>query len=169
MTRAQTRTASRKNAITSRSFEVRSCGAARREPDSESLVRPLRRSRRAIDTSLRLIESASRAMDSAERVAAGRPIHASRQFQAISGLLVKAGARLQHACRGMHATLERVALAPDRAADVPEQFVDTSLRFADAAALLAALSDRVEGASRHLLDAVQGGLVPFDPSELTVT
>jgi hypothetical protein len=167
MTRAQTRAASRKDAKYSRTADVRSRGRAGKQRHG-SCARALTRSRRDIDATVRLVDRACRMVDDAERAASARPIQASRQFKRVSGSLAHAATLLERAGRGMQDTTAFVVLAPDLAGDAPQQLVDTSIRFIDAAVRLAAISDRVHDASTGLLDAAERGDAQFDPSELTV-
>src|SRR5712692_5438096 len=157
-----TRTALRKNAKSSRPAEVRSSGMGG-ERGGASWARPLRRSGLAIDASRRLIESAARVIDDAKRSARVRPIHASRQFQRVSGWLAHAAADLQRAGRGVQDATDCVVMAPDRAAGAPEQIIETTRRWADAMGRLATISNLLDGVFARLLDAAGRGIVQFEP------
>jgi hypothetical protein len=162
---ADTRPASRKNASDSRRAGLRSCrsDAHRRR----SWTRPFRRTRRAIECSMRLISSSCRVIEAAQRFAAGRPVRAARQLELVSGWMSEAGAQLQCAARALQETIERAAQSPDVALDAPAKLTHATAQWIEAAGLLAAFSERLDGTSAWLVDSVKSGVIPIPPQEQT--
>src|SRR3954468_20994600 len=74
--------------------------------------RSLRRTRRAIDSSMRLLDSCRRVIDVSEQRAARRPLRTSREFQRVAGWITEAEARLQRAVCGLRNTADDAARAP---------------------------------------------------------
>src|SRR3954451_19122274 len=79
--------------------------------------RSLRRTRRAIDSSMRLLGSSWRVVDVSERWAARRPLQTSRQLQRIACWLTEAEGQLQRAVHGLRDTADDAARSPERAAE----------------------------------------------------
>ena len=153
-----------KRAKNSRREGLRSCGLRRER--RQSWIRPYRRTRRAIDVSLRLIESAGRVIDACDNLAADHPLLVTRQLQRVYGWLDEVNQQLGHGVEGLRATTDHVALAPAYAADAPRLLIDATVRWIGAAAKLAALSDRLDGSWDALVAYVKGGKAPLDLSEL---
>jgi hypothetical protein len=156
--------------ITARSTanDSRRPGVSPREADCDRRLpwrRSLRRTRRAIDSSLRLLDSCQCVIDGSERSAAGRALHTNRQLRHAAGWLTEAVAQLQRAGHGLRDTADAAARSPERAADAPGRLIDATARWLDGAARIAALSDRLEDASGRLVDAVKIGVVSIDSSE----
>ena len=132
-----------------------------------SWTRPFRRTRRAIESTLHLIDSSCRVIEAAQRFAAGRPVRATRQLQIVSGWMCKATAQLDCAARGLQKTLECVAQSPDVALDAPGKLVVATAQWIQAAGQLAAISERLDGTSAWLLDSVKSGAIPIPAEERT--
>ncbi|MEA2337163.1 MAG: hypothetical protein QOE82_1170 [Thermoanaerobaculia bacterium] len=131
-----------------------------------SWIRPFRRTRRAIDVTLRLIESSCRAIDACERLAAEHPIRATRQFEQVSGWLCEASEQLGRGAREWSATFDNIERAPFFAGDAPRLLTLAMVRWVDAATKLATLSNRLDDSFTSLMDYVKGGTAPLDLSEL---
>jgi hypothetical protein len=129
-------------------------------PPRAAWRRPLRRVRRALDASFRLIASSRRVIDASERFAAGSPARSAARLQQVSEWMVDASEQLGRAVRALRDTRDRAALAPGQAAEAPARLVESTLRWIDAAGTLAALSERLEVTFARLRDTVQrGGVV----------
>src|SRR4051812_14321791 len=123
----------------SRRAALRTC-ALRRER-RRSWIRPFRRTRRAIDVTLRLIDSSCRAIDACERLAAAHPIRATRQFEQVSGWIAEASEQLGNGARELSATFDNIERAPLFAGDAPQLLIEAMARWIDAAARLATISN----------------------------
>jgi hypothetical protein len=155
--------ASQTNANHPRRAGVSSCGADRVR--RLSWTRPFRRTRQAIDRSLRLIEESGRVIEAAERFAAHRPLRAAREYERVSGWLDEATAQLLYAVRALTVTTAKIALSPAQASDAPPLLLEAAVRWAGAAGKLAVLSNRLDDTFDIILDAVAGG-TPLDFSQL---
>jgi hypothetical protein len=137
MTNVSTRSTSRKDASTpSRRLDLRS---------RDSWTRPLRRMRRAIDSSVRLLDACHSLVISSRRCAAPRPIRATNQLMRVSNWLVEAAKQLARAGRGLNDTLDSIGWAPEHVVErAPGRVIDATARWIDAANRLARLSSRVD-------------------------
>jgi hypothetical protein len=81
----------------------------------------------------------------------------------------EAAAQLDRAARGLQKTTECAAQAPDVALDAPGKLADATGRWIQAAAQLAAISERLDGTSTWLLDSVKSGAIPIPSEKRTVT
>jgi hypothetical protein len=131
-----------------------------------SWIRPFRRSRRAIDATLRLIESSCRAIDACERLVAEHPIRATRQFEQISGWIAEASKELGNGAREWSVTFDNLDRAPFFTGDAPQLMIAAMTRWIDAAKRLATVSNRLDDSFTSLMDYVKGGSAPLDLSEL---
>jgi hypothetical protein len=148
----------------SRRAALRRC-AMRRERQ-RSWIRPFRRSRRAIDATLRLIESSCRAIDAGERLVAEHPIRASRQFGKVSGWIAEASKELGKGAREWSVTFDNLDRARFFTGDAPELMIAAVTRWIDAATRLVTVSNRLDDSFTSLMDYVKGGSAPLDLSEL---
>jgi len=144
---------------------LRSCGSDRDR--RRSWIRPFRHTRRAIELSLRLIDSSRRVVEASERFAAERPVRATRHLKLVSGWLTEATAQLCCAAAGLRKTSHRAAQAPELALDAPGKLIDATAQWIEAAGQLAAVSERLGGTSALLLDSVKGGAIPIPTEERT--
>jgi hypothetical protein len=111
----------------------------------DSWTRPLRRMRRAIDSSVRLIHACHRMVVSSERWAGPRPIKATNQLLRVSSRLVEAAEQLMRAGHSLKDTVECLERTPDEhAAGAPGKLIDATARWFDAAKRLDVLSNRVD-------------------------
>lgn len=165
MANAVIRPASRRDANDSRRAGLRSCGSD--HDRRRSWTRPFRRTRRAIECTLRLIHSSCRVIEAAERFAAGRPVRATRQLEIVSGLIGEAVEHLDRAARGLRQTADRVAQSPDVALDAPDKLVAATAQWIAAATQLAAFSERLNDTSTWLSDSVKSGAIPIPLQEQT--
>jgi hypothetical protein len=164
MADAQIGAATGKNAKTSRRAGLRSRGLGRSR--GESWTRPFRRSRRAIDSTLRLIDTSRRVINACDTFAGVRPLRATRQLQRVSGWLSQAAARLRRGVECLNATTDSIAIAPTDAGDAPERLIDATERWIDAASQLAMLSNRLDETFAKLVAYVGWTVEPLDLSEL---
>lgn len=130
-----------------------------------SWTRPLRRTRQAIERSLRLIEESGHVIEAAERFAARRPLRAAREYERVSVCLAQATAQLSCAVRALSVTTAKIELSPAQASDAPPFLLDAVIRWAGAAGKLAVLSDRLDDTFGLILDSIAAG-TPLDFSEL---
>jgi hypothetical protein len=163
MTDAQIGAAPGRNANDSRGAGLRSCEL---HDDPRSWERPIRHTVRLIDASLRLIGSSSRIIEECERMALEHPILATHRLERVSGRLARVAELLESGVDGLNETTNRVALSPAEAGDAPEQVIAATQRWIDAAAQLAALSNRLDETFAALIEYVNGGTAPLDLSEV---
>src|SRR5258706_10984563 len=104
---AENRSGSRRNANDSRRAGLRSCGSERDR--RRSWTRPFLRTRRAIESSLDLINACRLVIEATEGLAAERPIRAARRIQVASGWLDRAMAQLHCATAALRKTRDRAA------------------------------------------------------------
>jgi len=164
MTRAQTEATLGKSGKRPRRAGLRADALCRER--RQSWIRSLRRTRRAIAGSLRLIDQSCRVLNACERLAVDHPIRATRQFQRICGWLGEATARLERGAECLRATNDSVALVPAYAGDAPGLMIDVVARWIDAAEKLEAISNRWDDSFTVLIGYVDGGTAPLDLSEL---
>ncbi len=128
----------------------------------ESWRSPLRRVRRAIASSLRLIEASRRVVDASPEFALQRPVRTTRRLQQVSGWLVGATRRLSRAIDTLQeATLD---LEPgDLSPDLPAHVFDATTRYLVVAARLMETSERLDITFAWLLDSAKNGLILPDP------
>ena len=159
MTNAHIRSASRRNAKNSRRGGVRSCRVRRN--GRERWIRPFRRTRRAINSTLRLIAHSRFLLNECEMVAGVRPLWATRQLVRLWGRLAEASTRLGRGAVCWNAANDCIALAPADAGGAPERMIGAIGDWIDAATQLAMLSNRLEDTSARLLAHLK-----FDPAPL---
>jgi hypothetical protein len=157
------RSASRKNAKCSR--QAGECVYEAERPRQLWRV-PLRLARRAIDSTVVLVELADRLIGEVERFADGHPLRSTRQLQRVSGLLDIAHAKLGRAARGLGATSDSALLNPENAAEAPELLTENTLLWLVAAEKLKQITDRWGYTSIWLSCAVKIGAIQIDLSEL---
>jgi hypothetical protein len=129
-------------------------------------TRPFRRMRRAIEVTLSLIETSSRAIDACESIAEQHPLRAGRQLDQVSGWLVEASEQLGRGVKALSEANDQVARVPAYAGGAPRLLIVATAQWIDAAAKLAMLSNRLDDSSTALVDYVTGGNAPLDLSEL---
>lgn len=164
MSATSIRPASANGAKDSRRAALRRC-AMRRER-RRSWIRPFRRTRRAIDVTLRLIESSSRAIDACETFAGEHPLRATRQMEQVSAWIAEASEQLGRGAREWSATFDNIERAPVFAGDAPRLMIVAMAQWIDAAARLVTISNRLDDSFTSLMDYVNGGSAPLDLSEL---
>jgi hypothetical protein len=124
----------------------------------------LRRAQRAINASIRLLDSTLRAVERSERCAQRRPVETSRNLHGASGRLLDALERLNRAAREIAETNACMAREPERAADAPLLVAYAASRWVDVAACLAALADDVFTLHEDVLSGLEtGALIPELP------
>jgi hypothetical protein len=136
MTNVFARPASHENAIDPRSGELRAGGG--------SWPRTLRQARRALDVSVRRIDSSTRVVGAAQRHAFGPLNETTQRLKRVSLSIIDAGANLQRAALGLLETNQCIALAPELAAGAPEQCIELTALWIETAQRLAALSNWME-------------------------
>ena len=163
MANAENRSGSQRNANDSRRAGLRSSGSDRDR--RRSWTRPYRRTRRAIESSLHLINACRRVIEATESLAAERPIRAARRIQVASGWLDRAMAQLSCAAAGLRKTRDRAAQSPELALDAPAKLAEVTVQWAKAAMELDTFSARLEHASAWLLDGVKSGSIAIPIEE----
>lgn len=163
MTRTTNRNTARAAADDSRRAGEASRGLSRKQ--WQPWRRSLRRTHRAIDSSMGLLDSSRRVIAASETFATKRPVRASREYQRVSSWLSRATAQLERAVRGLRDTVDDAARAPEGAAEVPGRLIDATARWIDSAARMAELSDRLDQASSELLDSARRGAISIDLSD----
>ena len=111
---------------------------------------PLRRARRAVDCALRRVETSGRVIDASLRFTAAPLADTSRRLHRLSEWIGEAADRLERAVRGVHESVERIALAPEHAFDAPLLLTETTVRWIDAAGQLDRVSARLTDATALL-------------------
>ncbi|HSY50554.1 MAG TPA: hypothetical protein VLC46_17240 [Thermoanaerobaculia bacterium] len=157
MVETEIRAASGKNANNSRWAGLRLRGS-----DRQSWARPLQRTCCAIDTSFRLLDSSRTVIDACESFAGERPIGATRQLECVWGWLANVAKELARGAAGLDQIVDCMAQSPEDAGDAPERLIEATSRWIEAAALLAALSNRLEDTFSGLVDYVKSGAAPLD-------
>ena len=134
-------------------------------------TRPFRRTRRAIERSLQLIDSCGRVIEAAEQFAAVRPARIVREIERASGWMGEAMAQLDVAARALRKTTDRAAQSPDVALDAPAKLVVVTAQWVKAAERLAVSSERLGDTSAWLRDSVTSGAIPMiaDPEKSVAT
>ncbi|HEU4887456.1 MAG TPA: hypothetical protein VFV49_06195, partial [Thermoanaerobaculia bacterium] len=107
-------------------------------------TRPLRRLRRAIDCSLRLIDGSRKVAEASERTAAERRGRTSRELCRASGWLARAAERLERAAFDLGQTNLAILDAPERAGGVPALILDETQRWLEAAQHLSSVSEQLD-------------------------
>src|SRR5258708_1000512 len=161
MARSKIRTASETSADHSRRAGVSSAGERR-----ELWIRPLLRTRSAIDSSLRLIESSRRIIEDSEESLAEHPLRASRQLEYVRGRLGRAMGQLQRGAKGLNETTNRVALSLEYAGDAPGRMVEAVTQWAGAINTVAALCDQLDSDFVMLVNYVSHAGACLDIDEL---
>jgi hypothetical protein len=131
-----------------------------RRNGEERWIRPFRRTRRAIDSTLRLVAHSRWLLNECETFAGVRPRWATRQLVRISGRLVEAAARLGRGAACWTVTHDRIAHAPADAGGAPERMIGAIGDWLDAANQIAMLSNRLEDTSARLLAYINAGIAP---------
>lgn len=127
--------------------------------------RPFRRTLRAIDRSLRLIEASTHAVDAAEGFAAERPLRAARHFELASDWLREITTHLSYAARGLSVMAGRIASTPSLPSSAPEELAAATSGWIDAVRKMESLSSRCDDSYIGLLEAMAGGAL-LDIDEL---
>ena len=154
MTRANQARDSRKDA--NHASRRRLCSRVERRERRPSWARPLRRLRRAIDSSLRLIDSTRRVIEASEQFAARRPIWTSQALRRASDRLIDASIRLD--------TAVCIMLAPEHAADEVQELLTTATwRWIDATAQWSGVSRQLRDLQESLHDSLEQGTVRPEP------
>lgn len=131
---------------------------ARRER-RPSWVRPLRRLRRALDASFRLIDSTQRAVEVSEQFAAKRPVRASRALRRASDRLIEANVRIDVALRGVLHTDGCIRLAPERAIAARELLDTATCRLLEAVEQHRVVLSELQELDARLTASLEQGLV----------
>jgi len=158
VTHANSRTASGRNAKTSRRGRVCSHGAGRNQ--RERWIRPFRRTNRAIDSTRRLIALSRFLLNECEAFAGVRPRWATRQLQRVSSRLVEASARLRRGTSCMYATHECVAYAPEGEGNSFRRLTRALDDWIGAAMEISLLCNRLDDTSARLAAYVKSGMAP---------
>lgn len=118
-------------------------------------TRPLRRLRRAIDCSLRLIDGSRKVAEASER--RGRT---SRELCRASGWLARAAERLDRAAFDLGQTNLAILDAPERAGGVRAVILDETQRWLEAAQHLSSVSEQLDELAARLFGSGDGFTVP---------
>jgi hypothetical protein len=113
--------------------------------------------RRALDATVRLIESATRTMAHSERCAQGRPVQTSRELHAASGWLVTASERLTRAAAQFVATSECLGRAPEDGEGVPELLIQATERWILVAGWLEGVANDLFTMQEEVLHGLETG------------
>ena len=128
-------------------------------------VRSYERVQRALNASVRLIDSSLRTLAVSERCAHRRPISSSKKLDAASGRLVTAGKRLSRAAAQLVEAHERVAHQPELAAGAPLFLIDATTRLMEVGLRLTETANQVFTLHEDVLHGLQTGeLVPEPPA-----
>jgi hypothetical protein len=128
--------------------------ASRRSAGDRSMRwRPsLRRVRRALDSSVRLIDSSRRFLRVSEGCAARRPDHASRQLERAAYWLTKAERRVWGAAKDLRNAADDAGYSPECERETAHRrFADATERWLSSTAEVKALYDRLDKTSSLLL------------------
>jgi hypothetical protein len=162
MSNASSRAAFRKSAIHSRRAGMRSRPARCVPPPPWS--RPLRRARRALASSIELIEGSRRLVETSEESGALRPVHATRGLQRAAGWLCDAAARLSTGFQTLREAAETIAVAPEHAADLPHHITEWTFQYLGLMRRIVETSDRLDASFAQIhQSAIDGTMLP-DPS-----
>jgi hypothetical protein len=140
----------------------------RRQAAAPRWIRSYCRANRALDASLRLIESTQRTVNRSERCAHRRPVQTSLTLNRVAGQLVAATSRLVLAVRDIAACNENLILERNHETAVlgPNFLVDALQRWAEITGQLQATADGVFSLHEDILRGlVSGELVPERPAE----
>lgn len=113
-------------------------------------VRPLRRARRALGSTMRRIEESCRLLDASECLGRQRPLRASHQLILVYKRMTEAGQRLVRANLCIQETLSCIRQAPESAGGAPKPVMLAMLQATDAAVQLHAVMARLSGTSTWL-------------------
>jgi hypothetical protein len=112
----------------------------------------LRRVRKALDSSVRLIDSSCRFLRVSEGCAARRPGHALRQLKRAAYWLTKAERRVWGAARDLRNAADDAGYSPKRERETAQRrFADATERWLSSTAEVKALYDRLDKTSSLLL------------------
>jgi hypothetical protein len=148
---AHYRSASHENARDSRRTRVSSCGAERDR--RRSWLCRFRRTRKAVDHSLRLIEESCRVVEAAERFAARRPLRAARQYRRVSDVLDEVTVQLAAAAQ----TLQMGARQIGAGELGPEALARATAHWSAATQKLFVLSSRLGDTFDLIMEAIGSG------------
>jgi hypothetical protein len=147
--------ASRRNARHSRRAGLCSFGASRRH--GRSWAWRFRRTRQAIDSSLRLIETSCRVVEAAERYAARHPLRAGRQYKRVAEWIGEITVQLSSAARTLKAGVDELGRTTGDAGNVPEVLTRATARWVDAVGKLTTLSSRLDDTFDLICEAIGSG------------
>lgn len=136
------------------------------QSDRPSWVRPFCRVHRALDASVRLIDSTLRTVARSERCAHRRPVRTSARLLEASGLLREATARLERAAQELAVTNECLRLEPANMDIAPELLFQAAGRWVEVTAALQQAAAGVFTLHDDVLLGVRTGVyVPERPAE----
>jgi len=159
---ARSRSASHENARYSRRSGVSSC--AEREWRRSWPCR-LRRTRKAVDRSLRLIESSCRVVEAAERFAARRPLRAAQRYRRVSDVLDEVTVQLSAAAYTLRIGADELRRTHGEAVHAPEALASATAHWSAAAQKLFVLSSRLGDTFDLIMEAIGSGAT-LDLSQL---
>ena len=120
---------------------------------------------RALDASLKLIDSSLRAAAASEGCTHQRPVRTVRKLEGASDLLILASVRLKRAVVGLDKMHERIVRDFENAGVAPERLIQATNRFIRVAEYLDAAAGHVFTQQEDVLYALQtGALVPELPA-----
>ncbi len=129
-------------------------------------VRSYGRVHRALNASVRLIDSSLRTLAVSERCAHRRPISSSKKLDAASGRLVTAGDRLARAAARLAEAHECIARNPDSADGAPAFLIEATARLIQVGLWLNETADQVFTLHEDVLHGLETGeLVPEQPAQ----
>lgn len=124
-------------------------------------MRPFRRTRRAIDSSLRLIKASTRVIENSKREASERPLRAAHHMSQAGVWLDKAVSNLAHAGSGLRITLDHAGKLPQLPYELLPMLHEAILLVHVAYERLAALTPRFDDTLAWLFDSVISGAIPI--------
>jgi hypothetical protein len=124
----------------------------------------MQRARRALASSLGLIECSRRVVETSEASGALRPARTTRALQRASGWLAESAARLETAGRSLQEATDSIVLAPDRADDLPARVVEATAHIIGIMFRLMETSERLDDTFAEISDAAADGTMLPDPS-----
>jgi hypothetical protein len=136
MTSIQSRSASNNGANDSRPGELRSGVGPWRQS--------LSRAHRAIDISVRRIDSSIDVIGAAQRYAFGPLSETNQRLERLTLTVLDVGENLRRAALGLKETNDRMAEAPELAGGAPEQCIEATALWIETAQRLAVLSECVD-------------------------
>lgn len=112
---------------------------------------------RALNATVRLIESVVRTIASSERSAHHRPVHASRALQGASNHMVHAARKLTRAAVELGITNECIARQPELSGPVPALLIQATERWLAVATLLNEVSAEVNALHEEVCEGLESG------------